>query len=97
MGADGFGRLDVCGTMRTDDGAQLYVQYTGLIEVTEDVQAILGGAETATEFGDQYFFTNPRIETGDERHQWVTSTMFLSQGRVVAGPAVEYKVFRVEN
>ena len=97
VGSDGLGRLDVRATFKTDDGAFLYTQYTGLIEVTEDVQAILGGADISTEFGAQYFFTNPRIETGDERYQWVNKTMFISQGRVVAGPAVEYKVFRVEN
>lgn len=97
IGADGFGRLDVRGTIKTDDGALLYIQYLGLIEVTEAVQSILGGAEASTEYGDQYFFTHPRIETGDERYQWVNTTAFLAQGRVVAGPAVEYKVFRVEN
>ncbi len=97
IGADGFGRLDVRGTIKTDDGALLYIQYLGLIEVNEAVEAILGGATSSTEYGDQYFFTNPRIETGDERYRWVNTTSFIGQGRVVAGPAVEYKVFRVEN
>lgn len=97
VGADGFGRLDVRATFKTDDGAVLYAQYSGLIQVTEEIQAILGGADDSTEFGAQYFFTNPRIETGDERYDWVNRTMFIGQGRVVAGPAVEYKVFRLEN
>lgn len=97
VGADGFGRLDVRATFKTDDGAFLYAQYFGLIEVTENIQAILGGTDGETEYGGQYFFTNLRIETGDERYEWVNRTMFIGQGRVVAGPAVEYKVFRVEN
>jgi hypothetical protein len=87
----------MCGPPSRPTTAFLYAQYNGLIEVTADVQAILGGAVTPTEFGAQYFFTNPRIETGDERYQWVNRTMFIAQGRVVAAAAVEYKVFRVEN
>lgn len=59
--------------------------------------AILGGASKSVSHGDQYFFTNPRLETGVERYQWVNHTQFLGEGRLVAGPAVEYRVYRVEN
>ena len=48
-------------------------------------------------YGGQYFFTNPRLETGDERYKWVNQTQFLGQGRLVPGPTVEYRVYRVEN
>jgi hypothetical protein len=94
---DGFGRLDVRATFKTDDGANIHVQYHGLIEVTEAIARILGGADESTEFGDQVFFINPRLETGDPRYAWVNKTMFLGQGRAVAGPAVEYVIYRVDN
>ncbi|MEU6573652.1 DUF3237 domain-containing protein [Streptomyces sp. NPDC046805] len=97
IGGDGYGRLNVRATFQTDDGANIYVHYHGVIEVTEAIGAILGGADNATEFGDQYFFTNPRMETGDERYAWVNRTMFLGQGRILAGPAVEYVIYRVDN
>lgn len=97
VAADGFGRLDVRATFRTDDGALIYVQYHGIIEVTEEVARILAGGAGATEFGDQYFFTSPRLETGDERYAWVNRTAFLGQGRILEGPAVEYVIYRVEN
>lgn len=97
LGDDGFGRLDVRATFQTHDGANIYVQYFGLLEITEGIMGILGGGQTPTQYGDQYFFTNPRLETGDERYAWVNTTMFVSQGRLVPGPRVEYKVFRVEN
>jgi Protein of unknown function (DUF3237) len=48
-------------------------------------------------YGDQYFFTNPRLETGDERYKWVNQAQFPGQGRLVPGPTVEYRVYRVEN
>jgi len=96
-GPDGFGRLDVRATFKTVDGAFIYVQYFGLIEVTETIQGILGGADQQTSFGDQYFFTNPRMETGDERYAFVNTTFFIGQGRLMGGPRVEYQVFRLEN
>ena len=84
-------------TFKTRDGAMIYVQYHGVAEVTEDMAAILSGADKSVGYGDQYFFINPRMETGDERYRWVNQTQFLAEGRLVQGPAVEYRVYRVEN
>ena len=93
IGPDGFLRVDVRLQATTHDGAHLYIQYGGLLELNETVQATLakGGG---TEFGDQYFFTNPRMETGDERYAWVNTTFFVGEGRLLAGPGVEYRVWR---
>jgi Protein of unknown function (DUF3237) len=57
----------------------------GVVEVTEDMAAILGGASNSVDYGDQYFFTNPRLETGDERYQWVNRAHFLGEGRLSRG------------
>ncbi|HEY1652960.1 MAG TPA: DUF3237 domain-containing protein [Acidimicrobiales bacterium] len=97
FGADGFGRLDVRATFRTHDDALIYVQYHGLIEATEGITAILEGGGAPTEYGDQYFFTHPRMETGDERYAYVNTSFFIGQGRLVPGPRVEYQVFRIVN
>lgn len=97
VGPDGYGRLDVRATIKTHDGAFIYMQYYGLIEATPEIQQVLGGADLSVGFGDQYFFTNPRMETGDERYAWMNRTMFIGEGRLVAGPKVEYRVYRVEN
>ena len=72
------------------------MQYFGLLELTPGIMAILGGGDTPTNFGDQYFFTNPRLETGDERYSWVNQTMFIREGRLTPG-RVEYRVYRVAN
>ena len=47
-----------------------------------------------TDFGDQYFFTNPRMETGDPRYAWVNTTFFIGEGRILPGLGVEYRVWR---
>jgi hypothetical protein len=77
----------------THDGAHLYVQYRGLLEMNDRVLGSLAtGAGTA--YGDQYFFTNPRLETGDERYAWVNTTFFVGEGHVLPGLGVEYRVWR---
>jgi len=93
IGPDGFLRPDVRVQVETHDGAALYMQYTGLLDMNPAVQqATSGGGETS--FGDQYFYTNPRIETGDERYSWVNTTFFIGEGRIYPGSGVEYRVWR---
>lgn len=94
VGPDGFGRLDVRAQIETDDGALVYVQYQGLIQMNEKVQASMGSA-SGTEFSDQYFRIAPRFETGDPRYAWLNQSMFVAEGRLYPGFGVEYRVFRV--
>jgi hypothetical protein len=96
-GDDGFGRIDERLTLRTVDGAIIYGQYFGLLEMTPAVMDIVGGGDVPTDFGDQYLFSSPRLETGDERYAWVNQTVFVGEGRLLPGPRVEYRVYRVAN
>ncbi len=92
-GADGFGRVDVRLQVTTHDGANIYFQYSGLLEINEASMAAVGGA--GSDFEDHYFRTNPRLETGDERYAWVNQTMFIGKGHLLPGLIVEYDVYRV--
>jgi hypothetical protein len=93
IGPDGFLRVDVRLQAETHDGAYLYIQYTGLLELNDTVQGALANG-VGTDFGDQYFYTNPRIETGDERYAWLNTTFFVGEGRILPGLDVEYRVSR---
>jgi len=93
IGPDGYLRVDVRLQVETHDGAFLYVQYTGLLEMNKAVQEATSTGR-GTQFGDQYFFTNPRMETGDARYAWVNTTFFVGEGRMLAGSGVEYRVWR---
>jgi hypothetical protein len=94
LGPDGWGRLDVRLTIHTHDGAHIYVQYFGVIEYNEAAHAANAG-ERSSDYGDHYFRTAPRLETGDERYAWVNHTLFVGEGRLHPGPIVEYRVSRV--
>lgn len=94
VGPDGFGRVDVRLQFKTNDGASIYVQYFGLMEINQTVaQALATGG--GTRYEDQYFRTAPRLETGDSRYLWVNESLFLARGHVVEGAKVEYEVYRV--
>jgi hypothetical protein len=93
IGPDGYLRVDVRLQVETHDGAHLYIQYVGLLEMNEAVTGALGRGE-ATDFGDQAFYTNPRIETGDERYAWTNTTFFIGEGRLLPDLGVEYRVWR---
>jgi len=91
----GIGRLDVRGTLATDDGAHIYVHYHGILEMNEKVLSALTRGES-TDYGDTYFMNQPRFETGDERYAWLNRIVAVGEGRVLPN-AVEYRVFSVEN
>ncbi|MBD3648724.1 MAG: DUF3237 domain-containing protein [Pseudomonadales bacterium] len=93
LDSDGAGHLDVRATLQTDDGANIYVQYYGVIVLNDKVSEALAAGD-APEFGDTYFVTQPRFETGDPRYTWLNRLMAVSEGRPLPG-AVEYKVYEI--
>ena len=93
LGSDGYAQIDVRAQIRTDDGADLYISYNGSLELTEATMAALI-SDDETIFGDAYWFTHVRIESGAEPYQWVNRTMFIGQGRM-ASDGVEYEVYRL--
>jgi hypothetical protein len=90
---DGYLRVDVRSQIQTHDGAFVYAQILGLLELNEAAQnAIANGV--GTEYGDHTFYMNPRFETGDPRYAWLNTTFFVAEGHLVAGSGVEYRVSR---
>lgn len=94
VGPDGWGRLDVRAQIQTHDDAFIYVTYGGVIQMTDEVQKALA-ERGETRWQDQYFRTAPRLETGDPRYEWVNRSLFVAQGRIYPGTAVQYQVHRV--
>jgi hypothetical protein len=91
----GTGRLDVRGTLETDDGARIYIQYHGVLELNEKVLSALAGGGS-TDYGDTYFMTQPRFETGDPRYGWLNRVVAVAEGRLLPN-AVEYRVYELLN
>ncbi|MEV5823171.1 DUF3237 domain-containing protein [Micromonospora harpali] len=94
VGSDNWARMDVRAQFETEDGAVLYAQYHGLIEMNDaTVRALAEG--TPTEFTDHYFRITPRLETGGEGYEWVNQALFVGQGRFLPGLGLEYEIYRI--
>jgi hypothetical protein len=92
IGDDGIGRLDVRASLETEDGAIIYTYYPGVLEMNDLVQKAMAG-EREPEFGDGYFVTQPRYETGDERYAWLNSVIAIAEGKVGVS-RVAYRVYK---
>jgi hypothetical protein len=94
LGPDGVLRLDVRGTFETDDGALIYGQYYGVAR-PEAGSPVAQPGETS-EYGDAYFMTTPRFETGDERYAWLNGLVCVAEGKRME-QGVAYRVYAVVN
>ena len=78
--ADGRFSLDVRLSLRTDDGADIYVTYTGFGTPSDDGPAAIR--------------TAPRFETGDERYAWLNGLFCVAIGETTP-EGVTYEVYAV--
>ena len=92
--SEGVVRLDVRATFETDDGALIYLQYTGIgrPDATRPTRA----AGEPAEYGDSYFMTTPRFETGDERYKWLNNLVCVGEGKRVP-EGVAYRFYAAVN
>lgn len=95
--ADGSGALDVRLSLRTDDGAIVYMTYGGrMVAAAEDMPYALDFAkpDDPDGAGRYYFRTNPLFETGDDRYAWLNHIVAVGKGRT-GDDGVIYDVFTV--
>ena len=72
MRPDGAGEVDVRGTIRTDDGAVIYIYYTGILDLTK--------AAGSASLGRCPIRTGVRFETGAERYAYLNRTQGVGIG-----------------
>jgi hypothetical protein len=92
QGSDGVLRLDVRATFETDDGALIYVQYYGIVR--QEAGRPIAKPGEPSDYGDAYFMTSPRFETGDERYTWLNGLVCVAEGKRTA-KGVAYRVYAV--
>ncbi len=80
---------------QTDDGAVILLEYRGIVHATQAfVQAVR--EDTATDWDDQYMRMALTFDTTSNRYKWITRSLFLARGRLVAAKSIEYEVYRVD-
>ena len=73
-------RLDVRVLLKTDDGAEILVSYTGIGRAQPDQSLEIR--------------TAPMFETGDERYAWLNDIQAVGLGKTVPG-GVEYEIYQL--
>jgi hypothetical protein len=69
------------------------MSYFGVLHMNDKVQQALSSGG-ATEYGDTYFYTQPRFETGDERYAWLNGIVAIGEGKI-GQQRVDYRVYQV--
>lgn len=84
--SDGVGEADVRGTMRTDDGALIYMRYNGLLDLRS-----AGGSMTS---GTCQVRTAVRFETGAQRYRELNSVQAIGIGEITFDTGlIKYNIY----
>lgn len=91
---DGFWRPDVRAQFLTDDGAVVFLHYTGLVQHTAAFSEA-AEADRPTDWADQYMRLAIQFDTGAEKYRWLNTSLFVAEGRLLGTGRIEYAVHRV--
>src|SRR4029453_8198136 len=77
-------RVDARVSIATDDGAQIYVQYGGVIAIAPaDFARMAAGATLSAD--EMHFVTAPVFQTGDDRYGWLNRTQAIGKAVALKG------------
>ena len=71
-------RQDVRLTVETDDGAQIYVAYTGIISRSAEVSQRAASGALLTP-ADEYFLMTPTMETSSPAYSWLNQVQCVGK------------------
>ncbi len=79
VGPEGTGTLDIRATIRTDDGATIFMQYHGRSDLSEGLDP------------PKTIYVAPRFETCDERYTWLNQIQAIGKGIVHEDFSLDYE------
>jgi hypothetical protein len=79
VAADGTALLEARYTLRTDDGALIYVRNTGLRHGPPEVLAAIASGEQVDP-AKYYFRAVPTFETGERKYAWLNRLLAVCSG-----------------
>jgi hypothetical protein len=91
----GVSRLDVRATIQTDDGALIYISYSGIYKDSEETEARATKGEVLTS-KDMYFVIAPTMQTSAKKYDWLNGVQCI--GKMVSyknDSYVKYDIFVV--
>ena len=92
-GVDGISRMDIRGTVRTDDGVLIHLESRGIAKLPADGRDVIA-AGGRVPFRAGYIRTTPRFETSDERYSWLTERVLIGINEFSAGH-IDFRIYSV--
>jgi Protein of unknown function (DUF3237) len=92
--ADGSLRLDVRGTIKTDDGEFIFFEYSGVIVPTKEIMDRFNKGEVITS-KEEYFITAPKFSTASKKYEWLNHIQAVGKMVTVQNTKIVYDVFAV--
>ena len=90
-------KVDSRVTIETDDGAFIYMTYSGYSNTTAKIAAMIGagkGGELSP--SDYYLRTNVLFETGSPRYAWLNRIVAIGVGRFPAAGKVAFRIYAIK-
>jgi len=89
-------KVDSRATIETDDGALIYITYSGYSHATAKISAMIGagkGGELSP--SDYYFRTSVLFETGSPKYAWLNRIVAIGVGRFPAADKVACRIYAI--
>jgi hypothetical protein len=90
-------KLDVRGTIETDDNALIYFTYSGYLHADPKKFAMINaGRANELSPSDYYFRSNPMFETSSPKYAWLNHTVAIGTGRLPEAGKVVYRIYAIK-
>jgi hypothetical protein len=90
-------KMDVRATIQTDDGALIYIAYTGYNYATGKNSALMrAGKGSELSPSDYYFRSVPVFETSAPKYAWLNHTVAVGVGRFPAPGKIIYRIYAIK-
>ena len=91
---DGGYRLDVRASIKTNDGEFIFVEYSGVVVASKEVNDRYLKSDVATA-KEQYFFSAPTFTTESNNYDWLNKVQVVGKMVDVSTKGVKYDLFIV--
>ena len=90
-------KVDSRATIETDDGALIYITYSGYSHATAKIAALIGAGKGGDlSPSDYYFRTSVSFETSAPRYAWLNYVAAIGVGRFPAAGKVAFRIYAIE-
>ncbi|HEV2481896.1 MAG TPA: DUF3237 domain-containing protein [Puia sp.] len=90
-------KIDGRATIRTDDGALIYMTYSGYDYADPKTFALISAGKAGDlSPADYYFRTSVSFEASSPKYVWLNHTVAIGEGRFTTSGTVVYRIYAIE-